>query len=208
MSDQRNDGSPVPTGPIPRQWDETYQRGEWNFLNGMGEAPRNALVSGLIHRLVGQGSVLDVGCGEGPLLDFLDLSRIRYSGLDLSPTAIAAASARSRGHDVELFAISMLDFEPADGQGYDLIVFNESLYHVPGPVELFNRYTGFLKPGGFMLISHFQTYGPVSDARFFAPLLEAELASGRWKPIHVAEVANLDNGLRWKSYCFQPGSSL
>lgn len=208
MNDQNSDDPPVPTAPIPRQWDETYKRGEWDFLTGMGEAPRNALVSGLIHRLVGEGSILDVGCGEGPLLDFLDLSRIRYSGLDLSPTAIDGAAMRARGHEVRLSAISMLDFEPADDGRYDLIVFNESLYHVPEPVELFNRYTGFLKSGGFMLISHFQTYGPMSDARFFAPLLEAELASGRWKPIHVAEVANLDNGLRWKTYCFQPDAGL
>jgi 2-polyprenyl-3-methyl-5-hydroxy-6-metoxy-1,4-benzoquinol methylase len=190
-----------PTKPIQRDWEETFRRGDWDFLAGMGEVPRNALVAGYIHRLAHRGRILDVGCGEGVLLDYLDLGRIDYCGFDVSSTAIERA--RRRGAKAKLFVASMDDFEPSKGERYDMVVFNEALSHSPRPIETLRRFSAYTKISGHVLISQFQTFKPRSDGAFFSALFKAEIEAGRISPIYTAEVKNCDNGLRWTLYCLQ-----
>jgi 2-polyprenyl-3-methyl-5-hydroxy-6-metoxy-1,4-benzoquinol methylase len=192
-----------PTHPLPRNWEDGFRRGDWDFLAETGETPRNALMAGFVHRLVGRGRVLDVGCGEGVLLDYLDLGRIDYSGFDVSPTAVERARGRTRGAAVNLFVASMDDFEPSHDDRFDVIVFNESLSHSSQPITTLYRNFNYLTPLGYILISQFQTFKATSDAAYFTPLLRAEMDAGRLVPSHTAEVLNCDNGIRWKIYCFR-----
>jgi 2-polyprenyl-3-methyl-5-hydroxy-6-metoxy-1,4-benzoquinol methylase len=203
MSRDDQDPAIPPTSPLPRNWEDGFCRGEWDFLAEIGEAPRNALVAGFVHRLVGSGRVLDVGCGEGVLLDYLDLGRIDYSGFDVSPTAVERARGRTRGATVNLFVASMDDFEPSQGERFDMIVFNESLSHSSQPVTTLYRNFNYLTTSGYILISQFQTFKATSDAAYFTPLLKAEMDAGRLTASHTAEVLNCDNRIRWKIYCFR-----
>ena len=203
MSRDDQDPAIPPTRPLPRNWEDGFCRGEWDFLAEIGEAPRNALVAGFIHRLVGSGRVLDVGCGEGVLLDYLDLGRIDYSGFDVSPTAVERARGRTR-EPPSIYSLPLDGrFRASHGERFDMIVFNESLSHSSQPVTTLYRNFNYLTTSGYILISQFQTFKATSDAAYFTPLLKAEMDAGRLTANHTAEVPNCDNRIRWKIYCFR-----
>ena len=80
-------------------WDAEYTSGRWCFLHGAGEHGHYALIAGYVHRhlsLGPEGTVLDVGCGEAILFNYLwGLDPGSYLGCDLSAVAIDSASATS-----------------------------------------------------------------------------------------------------------------
>ena len=67
-------------------------------------------------------SVLDVGCGFGDLLAFLDERgiRARYTGLDVCAPMIERCRDRFAGRDVHFAVADVLDYEP--GHEYDFVV--------------------------------------------------------------------------------------
>ena len=72
--------------------DEAYRSGAYDFVETLAMAPRMAILAGYVHHL-GLRRVLDIGCGNGLLLDHLD-PELTYIGIDISPTAIETARAR------------------------------------------------------------------------------------------------------------------
>lgn len=67
-------------------------------------------------------SVLDVGCGFGDFLAFLEECgiRARYAGLDVCAPMIERCRERFAGHDAEFAVADVLDFDP--GEQYDFVV--------------------------------------------------------------------------------------
>lgn len=67
-------------------------------------------------------SVLDVGCGFGDFLAFLDGRgiRARYTGLDVCAPMIERCRERFAGRDAEFAVADVLDFEP--GEPFDFVV--------------------------------------------------------------------------------------
>lgn len=69
--------------------------------------------------------LLDVGCGPGLLLDYLQatgrLERVEYHGIDLSPVMVEAARRRWPGKD---FSVRDLVTEPLPDQSVDLVIMN------------------------------------------------------------------------------------
>jgi SAM-dependent methyltransferase len=89
--------------------------------------------------------LLDVGCGTGWLAEhFAD-----YRGLDGSPEAVAAATAK--GRDV---ALADLDapLELPDAS-FDAVVCKDVLEHVADPVALVRECRRVLRPGGLLFAS-------------------------------------------------------
>ena len=75
-------------------------------------------------------SLLDIGCGEGAGLDYLQRSaKVVGRGLDISPVAIEMA--RARGLDVEVADITASDFRISGG--YDTVLISEVLEHLAEP---------------------------------------------------------------------------
>lgn len=74
-------------------------------------------------------SVLDVGCGQGRLADFLEreLPQAKYSGMDLGEAQIKGT--RGVRPDGEFFLARLQDFTP-DRQ-WDLVLASEVLLHIP-----------------------------------------------------------------------------
>lgn len=177
-------------------WDRMFAEGEWDYLGNSGEAARYALIAGYIHRLPNKIDVLDVGCGAGILVQYLDQSRVRYCGIDLSPTAIA--QARERFPHVDLKAIDITDYEPAPGQQFDAVVFNEVLPHVEDPFGSIARYLRFLRPGGIVVISTYQNTNPRSNAAMFSELLKDAFCAGHFRAETGCEVATFEKGLKWR----------
>jgi len=90
-----------------------YQQGAYNYLHSVAMLPRMATLGGYI-RSFGITSVLDVGCGAGDLLAYLDADT-RYIGVDISATAIDAARQRYAGRaDTSFHVADFRQWQPAD----------------------------------------------------------------------------------------------
>lgn len=94
------------------------------------------------------GRVLDVGCGDGGLLQgFADQG---WETVGLDPSATAVAAVRSRG--VEAHEGTLDDAPWADGS-FDAILFQHSLEHIPGPMRALEAAARLLAPGGVIAIA-------------------------------------------------------
>jgi len=116
--------------------------------------------------------LLDVGCGPGTLTDYLrGPQRKVYDGIDLSSKAIETARALRTASGAPPHANGSLkpltaeQFNQADctewtpplekdgtPRQYGTIVFNEMLYYVDHK-QVLERFQGFLRPGGIIVIS-------------------------------------------------------
>jgi SAM-dependent methyltransferase len=84
--------------------------------------------------------LLDVGCGGGWLGEHFD----RYTGIDVSAEAVAAA--RERG--LEALQVRPEEPLPFDDASFDGVVLKDVLEHVGDPVALVGEVRRVLRPGG------------------------------------------------------------
>jgi 2-polyprenyl-3-methyl-5-hydroxy-6-metoxy-1,4-benzoquinol methylase len=143
---------PEPFPAVEQQhWNDEYESGEWDRLWDIVEAPHNHVIAGYCRQLHPQPTVLDVGCGQGVLHAILrTFGYRRYVGIDISPAAIAYASAKA-DDKTSFLATDARRFETDDR--FDVIILNEVLYYFPEPVELVRHLARFLAPDGFIIIS-------------------------------------------------------
>jgi SAM-dependent methyltransferase len=135
-------------------WNDDF--GDWQGLASIEQAPRYQRIASLVEQLIQVGSVLDVGCGEAVLRDFLPRS-ILYRGIEPSAKAIEAHPE---------VAHSTAEAFEAHGQKWNCIVFNEMLYYARDPLFLLKKYAELLCPGGAFIISIYQRPGmPTPAAR-------------------------------------------
>jgi len=136
-------------------------------------------------------TILEVGCGEGLLLDYLDRwGYQKYVGIDFSDVALRNASKRANSKTTFISGLAE-SFVP-DGQ-FDAIVFNESLYYFDDPMQVIRRYERYLTPDGVMLVSLFTKTERIK-------LLAAEISKG----FRVMRKASVTNGAdTWE--CFMLG---
>ena len=146
--------------PMPRIsadfWDMQYRSGVWKVLHQLDEQAHYAVLASFLKHINPNGAVLDVGCGEGLFFRHISGYPISsYIGVDLSRTAIEIFS--------ELRSPIITSLTVGDAETYvpetlvDVIVFCESLYYFADAVQTVKRYSKFLRPNGFMLISIHRT---------------------------------------------------
>lgn len=113
------------------RWDQEYASGGWHWLKGLSEAPHNYVIAAYANRLKPDATILDVGCGEGVLHAILRTQGYeRYTGIDLSPTAIENAAALADERTEFLVGdVRALQTE----RRFDVIILNEVLYYFPDP---------------------------------------------------------------------------
>src|SRR5881392_3873023 len=111
-----------------REGEEGERLARWRALGAVGKAD-HVMELGARLGLVPQ-RVLEVGCGDGALLAELADRRFAptLAGVEISEEA--AALARRRGFDVEVFDGSHI---PAADGSHDLGVLSHVLEHVPDP---------------------------------------------------------------------------
>jgi SAM-dependent methyltransferase len=133
-----------------RRWNRQYAEGGWEWLRRLDELAHYAVLAGYLLRLRPGARVVELGCGEGLLLDYLHpRAYSSYLGVDFA-TAIAQAGHRA-GEHVRFVVADMVDF--AIDERFDAIVFNESLYYLPDVLAGLRRYEAMLAPGGVFLVS-------------------------------------------------------
>jgi 2-polyprenyl-3-methyl-5-hydroxy-6-metoxy-1,4-benzoquinol methylase len=109
------------------------------------------IIVGYADRLSMRPRILDVGCGDGVLRGhFAGVSFEEYVGLDISSVAVQKADAKQFPNTTFLVA----DFDKTSSLGaFDIVVFNESIYYAPDPLQTFISYRALLRPRGAIIVS-------------------------------------------------------
>lgn len=138
-----------------KQWDKEWKSGAWTYLEKIAvERSRIAIIGGVLIPMYtgGNSSVLDIGCGEGAISDFLSpIQRSRYVGVDISKEAISVAKA-SRGAPRKFVHAAAHLFSPM--HKFDVIIFSDMLYYVEHE-KILKQYDSYLNPNGIVIISIF-----------------------------------------------------
>lgn len=182
-------------------WDRQYATSVWQYLAGLEQAPRYAVIDGWRRRLKPTGSVLDLGCGEGVLFDQIDVgSKVPYLGVDVSEVAIRSAVTKVRDATLERFVCAdLVTFAPPPGATFEVIVFNEVLHYLPDPIRVVSRYRSFLAPDGIIIISIFHENLGTWKA------IDRSLADER---LQATVVHDVSSGKRWHLGLYQHRSDV
>lgn len=156
----------VPQRIRPAEFDRLFESGAYDRLAGASERARFSLIVG--HRdVLDAERILDIGCGQGVLAQRLGRARYqRYVGLDISRVAIEQARHAVPDARNSYIVSDVASFTTEDK--FDLIVFNECLYHMDDPAASVRHCLAFLAPGGHVSISMYDT----ARSRAVWPLLD------------------------------------
>jgi 2-polyprenyl-6-hydroxyphenyl methylase/3-demethylubiquinone-9 3-methyltransferase len=134
-------------------WDREFSGGKWSFIDDT----EGDCVYQYLHKYLNGGSILDLGCGPGnTATELTAASYTTYVGVDISETALEKARKRSvvagRSRQNSFAQGDFLSYTPQ--QQFDVILFRESLYHVPfGKVKtVLARFSQYLKPSGLFIV--------------------------------------------------------
>lgn len=124
---------------------------------------------------IGIGKVLDIGCGNGKLLQQFKALGWDCYGVDLSPWT--EKFAQEYGFQFWLGKIE--DFQEGEG-GFDLVVSSSTLEHIADPIQFLRETARFLKKGGMAYFCGMPNYNSASR------LLEFATFSHNNPPWHVS----------------------
>jgi len=142
-----------PSGVKKRLWDKEFSSTKWDFIdNTVGDC-----VYPYLEKYAQNGNILDLGCGPGNTANELagDVYQ-SYIGVDISEAALAKAVKRSqengRGGKNSFVNSDFLGYQPT--QEFDIILFRESLYHVPygQVVPILKKFSTNLKSTGVFVV--------------------------------------------------------
>jgi SAM-dependent methyltransferase len=142
-----------PSGIKKRFWDREFSGTKWDFIdNTVGDC-----VYPYLEKYANHGNILDLGCGPGNTANELaeDVYQ-KYIGVDISEAALAKAVKRTqesgRAGKNSFVNSDFLEYSPA--QEFDVILFRESMYHIPyGQVlPILKKFSTHLKNTGVFIV--------------------------------------------------------
>lgn len=116
-------------------------------------SPRHRLVK-YTRKAVGSGRLLDVGCGDGRLLE---LAGPYYDCVGLEPSPIGAERTRGKGFSVIQNTFDDARIEP---RSFDLVVMDSVIEHVGDPLAAVKKANRILEPGGVIALKTNKFGGP------------------------------------------------
>jgi len=179
----------------PDPWQQSGKEGP---RAGYYAASRNRLVAN-VSRLFPAGCTgLEVGCGHGQVTNQLMLSvGGRWTGADISLTAIETARARSKG--VSFYPVD-ITHEPFPFMGsercrYDVVILSQLLWYVLEKLDATLRNAAALvRPGGVLIVSQAFLHEPQRYGREIADGFDGALSAIRERlPDWSTIVAMLDD---------------
>lgn len=98
--------------------------------------------------------VLDVGCGEGGVLRAFGELECTGVGIDLNPNAIELARffAKEDGFQTKLQFLHQNIYELDGGEAFDVIIFKDSLEHIPNQGQILAHVRRFLRSDGVVFV--------------------------------------------------------
>lgn len=134
-------------------WDKEFSGTKWDFINNTA----GDCVYPHLEKYAKNGSILDLGCGPGNTAnELVETAYQTYIGLDISEAALAKATKRTeesgRANKNRFVQSDFFSYMPS--QQFDVILFRESLYHVPlGQVKaILDKYSKYLKDSGVFIV--------------------------------------------------------
>jgi SAM-dependent methyltransferase len=174
-----------------------YSNGMWDYLRGSNELARFSVVVGYCHHFKAQGTILELGCGEGILKERLcPLKYSRYVGVDISSEAIRRASNK-QDEKSSFVSEDARVYNP--NQLFDVIVFNECLEYFKDPLSLVRRYERFLEKNGAFIVSIFVGTDTVRSKRIWKMLDSVYSTEAETR-------VSTKPGYSWIIKVFMPGS--
>lgn len=123
------------------------------------EFKRLDFIVGEVQKNVAPGAkLLDIGCGNGNLSIVLGSLGYNVKGIDVDDTSVKTANERNTFPNVSFEVADANKFSMNDE--FDLIVCTEVLEHLEVPGELVQSAYRILKPGGTMIVTVPNGYGP------------------------------------------------
>lgn len=134
-------------------WDKEFTRGKWDHLDDTS----SDVVYAHLEKHTKNGSILDLGCGPGNTAnELVETAYTTYIGVDISEAALIKGRMRTqengREHKNTFVNSDLLGYAPT--QKFDVILFRESMYHVPkGKVKaILDHYSPYLKEDGVFIV--------------------------------------------------------
>jgi SAM-dependent methyltransferase len=115
--------------------------------------PHNSVTGIMLEQILGSapfpkpGRILDVGCGQGPALDFIRDRGYHAVGITINDEDLRVC--RAKGHEVHKMEQSFLDFP--DGS-FDLVWARHCVEHSVMPFFTLRGFRRILKPGGYLYL--------------------------------------------------------
>lgn len=133
------------------QWDSEYQKGYWDKLTDIEEMGHYAIIAAYIQRFTSAPKILDIGCGEGVLLNYLSKDIYsEYLGIDLSQTAIDKATIKQDSKTrFQICDISTFTSK----SNFDVIILNEVLYYLSNPVKVMSQLNDSMNASSIFIVS-------------------------------------------------------
>lgn len=186
-------------------WDAAYAKGTWDQLTATLEVAHYATIAGYLHYFLhASDAVLDLGCGEGLLVEYMAPSFYqRYTGIDISDVALAKARARHASRATLDFRCSPIErYSVPPDLKYGAIVFNEVLYYLHDPIGTVTRLSASLGPSGLVIVSMWGgTTGHVHES---AIRLWGDLYAIGWPLVDETKLIHTLSGNCWKVAVFRP----
>lgn len=193
----------MPNAATGEEWDAEYRGGRWGFLLDVKEVARTGAIAGWL-RATGAGArVLDIGCGEGVLFGHLDRDALgTYVGVDISGEALARAKVdRALSRLVEA---DLQGFEPAPGETFTAVVFNEVLHFAEDPGAELSRAARWLAPGGVIAVSMYAPWKEAGGGYAKVVAMEAACAAPQWTVLDALELVSQAKTVRWRLRLIRP----
>ncbi|MHC4550124.1 MAG: class I SAM-dependent methyltransferase [Planctomycetota bacterium] len=169
--------------------------------------PRERVVLDRIREFAPGGRFLDVGCGDGLMVETMAAAGYEAHGLDISDVAVAEAHRRGR-HGVRKGTIHAAPF---DAGSFDVILLMSYLEHEHQPSRALERTRALLRPGGHVFVKvphygswnrwlhgstwcgyffpqHLYYFTPKTIARLFDKCGLATVRNGFWDHVPVSDV--------------------
>ncbi len=130
-------------------YEVVYSQDELNYLR-----LKSSLVLRQVRRLRGMdtGTVLDVGCGEGWIMDRFFQEGFKVRGVDFSSFGLAKFHPHLKEFFYQENIYTYLDKAMTSGERYDVLILANVIEHVLDPIGLLKRLKALLNPQGVLVI--------------------------------------------------------
>lgn len=173
-------------------WDEQYRNNYSAKMDCADQQPRNLAISGIILENLEPGlKILDIGCGNGTLYNYLSNIDVNYLGIDLSEMAIS--EAHEKFSDKKNARFTAIDFEefPAT-EKFDIVIFNEVLYYFP-----YDKIISVIKKA-FSLLKSDESLIVVSMSQNIKSVNIWKMLNGFIRPFINMEIKSSFSGSKWR----------
>ena len=169
----------IPSLFAPNQWDDSkedvtekikafYEENpfpnydDFDSAGSLIDKARRGLFAKLLDEQIPFGArVIECGCGTGQLTNFLSMANRTVVGTDLCLNSLKMATAfkeKNGLHHAHFLQMNL--FRPAFKPGsFDLVISNGVLHHTSDPFLGFKSISTLVRPGGYILIGLYHTYG-------------------------------------------------